>query len=232
MAGSSENQQNYFGTSLQQPSNLPQSYCAEEGAIHEFGLEPLLTKLEPNLSWNNGSCCCGQQGSIIGMNEDDLMDTTKCEVFRIIMDILTWKVLHNRSAIDVAGELQNWKQSFAVRQDVRDLLSEDNSQLTTIVDNVIGIRCYTYDVCATKYCNHVFCCTSMDEKTCPRCGQLRSASLKMYHFNLIETLRALFKSPLVARYLQFNAKDHAMRDVFEEEREPALIFLTLHLGER
>ena len=154
---------------------------------------------------------------MIGMNEDDIMDTNKCEVFRIIMDILTWKVLHNKSAIDVTGELQNWKQSFAVRQDVRELLPEDNSQLTTIVDNVIGIRCYTYDVCATNYCNHVFCCTSMDEETCPRCGQLRSASLKMYHFNLIETVRALFKSPLVARYLQFNAKDNARRDIFEEE---------------
>ena len=64
---------------------------------------------------------------MIGMNEDDLMETTKCEVFQIIMDILTRKVLHNRSAIDVIGELQNWKQSFAVRQDVRDLLPKDGN---------------------------------------------------------------------------------------------------------
>lgn len=217
MAGSSENQQNYSGTSLQQPSNLLQGCSAEEGAIHEFELEPSLIELEANLPWNDGACCRGQRGSMIGMNEDDLMDTTKREVFRIIMDILTRKVLHNRSAIDVTGELQNWKQSFVVRQDVRDLLPEDDNQLTTIVDNVIGIRRYTYDVCATKHCHHVFRCTSMDEEACPKCGQPRSTSLKMYHFSLIETLRALFKSPLLARYLQFNAKDHARRDTFEEE---------------
>ena len=154
---------------------------------------------------------------MIGINEDSLIDTTKCEVFRIIMDILTRKVLHNMSAIDLTGELQNWKQSFAVRQDVRDLLPEDDNQLTTIVDNVIGIRRYTYDVCATKHCNHVSRCASMDEEACPRCGQPRSASLKMYHFSLIETLRALFKFPLLASYLQFNAKYHARRDIFEEE---------------
>ena len=64
---------------------------------------------------------------MIEMNEDDLMDTTKYEVFRIIVDILTRKVLHNKSAIDVTGELQNWKQSFVVRQDVRDLLPEDDN---------------------------------------------------------------------------------------------------------
>ena len=90
-------------------------------------MEPSLIELEANIPWNDGDCCRGQWGSMIGMNEDDLMDTTKCEVFRIIMDIFTWKVLHNRSATDVIGELQNWKQSFAVRQDVRDLLPKDDN---------------------------------------------------------------------------------------------------------
>ena len=88
MAGGSENQQNYFGTILQQPSNLLQGCFAKEGAIHEFELEPSLIELEANLPWNYGACCRGQRGSMNGMNEDDLMDTTKCEVFRIIMDIL------------------------------------------------------------------------------------------------------------------------------------------------
>ena len=217
MVGGSENQRSYAGTSQQQPHNLLQDCCAEEGATHEFELEPSSTELEANLPWNDGACCRGPRGRMIGMNEDDLMDTNKREAFRIIMDILTRKVLHNRSAIDVTGELQNWKQSFAVQQDVKDLLPEDDSQLTTIVDNLIGIRRYTYDVCATKHCHHVFRCTSMDEEACPRCGQPRSASLKMYHFSLIETLRALLKSPLLARYLQFNTKDHARGDIFEEE---------------
>ena len=58
----------------------------------------------------------------------------------------------------------------------------------------------------------------MDEEACPRCGQLRSVSLKMYHFCLVEASRALFKSPLLRRYLQFNAKAHVRRDFLEEKQ--------------
>ena len=39
-------QQNYCGTSLQQPRNLLQGFCAKERAIQEFELEPSLTELE------------------------------------------------------------------------------------------------------------------------------------------------------------------------------------------
>ena len=49
---------------------------------------------------------------MIGMNKDDLMDTTKCEIFRIIMDVLTRKFLHNRPAIDVREALQNGSKAL------------------------------------------------------------------------------------------------------------------------
>ena len=99
---------------------------------------------------------------MIGMNQDGLTDTTECEVFRTIMDYLRRKVLYDSSAVDVTRELKNRKQSSAVSQDARDLLPEDGNQIMTIVDNFIGIRCYTYDICATKHCHNVFCCISID----------------------------------------------------------------------
>ena len=61
------------------------------------------------------------------MHQDDLEDANKAEVFRLIMDILERKVLHNRTATDVTGELRNWRQSPVVHEHVRGLLPEDES---------------------------------------------------------------------------------------------------------
>ena len=68
---------------------------------------PSPVDLEAHLPRRNGATCHGQRGGVIGMHEDDLQDANKAEVFRLIMDILERKVLHNRTAPYVTGELRN-----------------------------------------------------------------------------------------------------------------------------
>ena len=48
------------------------------------------------------------------MHEDDFEDANNAKVFRLIIDILERKVLHNRTATNVTIELRNWRQSPVV----------------------------------------------------------------------------------------------------------------------
>ena len=201
-------------TDLEGPSSRRRGVNLQERS-QQAPPHPSPVDLEAHLPGRDGATCRGQRGGVIGMHEDDLEDANKAEVFRLIMDILERKVLHNRTVADVTGELRNWRQSPVVHEHVRGLLPEDESQMLSMVDSIIGINRFTYDVCATKKCHHVFRCETTDAHICPRCGEERSTSLKMYYFSLIDTLRALYKSPQLARYLQFNYKDHPER-VMEE----------------
>ena len=205
------------GTVLEGPSSTVDEFSLEESS-QRAPSQPSVVELEVCLPGRDGASCRGQRGGVIGMHEDDLQDTNKAEVFRIVMDILERKVLHNRTAADVTGELRNWRQSPAVEEHVRILLPEDESQMLSMVDSIIGLRRFTYDVCSTAKCHHVFRCDTASAQTCPRCARERSTSLKMYYFSLADTLRALYKSPQLARYLQFNYKDHPERAMEEGGR--------------
>ena len=161
------------------------------------------TTLELRLPWNDGADVCGQRGSEIGIKEDDLSNPNAREVLRIIMDILERKVLYNRTSADVTGELQNWKQSTFVLESIREMLPEDENQMLTLVDKLIGIRQYIYKVCRTKLCGHIFRCESRDLDNCPRCGEPKAKAGHLHHFSLIETLRALYKTKNGAKLLQY-----------------------------
>ena len=56
------------------------------------------------------------------------------------MDILERKVLYNRTSADVTGELPKWKQSTFVLESIREMLREDENQMLTLVDKLIGIK--------------------------------------------------------------------------------------------
>ena len=107
IGGPSENWPDCSGIGPEGPSNTLEGHYPEEDAIPESLFHPSSLELQACLPWNDGASFRGRRGREIGMTEDDLADATKGEVFRIIMDILTRKVLHNRPAADVTGELKN-----------------------------------------------------------------------------------------------------------------------------
>ena len=92
------------------------------------------------MPWNDGADVCRQRGSEIEIKEDDLSNPNASEVLCIIMDILERKVLYNRTSADVIRELQNWKQSTLVLESIREILTEDENQMLTLVDKLIGIK--------------------------------------------------------------------------------------------
>ena len=44
--------------------------------------------------------------------------------------------------------------------------------MLSMLDSIIGICRFTYDVYATEKCHQVFCCETTDAHRCPQCGEV------------------------------------------------------------